>query len=293
MDGEDIFEISARHSMNIFLTGGTGFVGSHFINKAHEAGHTVTALRRSESSRPSIPLAAEPVWINKTMPQLTAEDFKDIDSFVHLAAHGVTPQPSTWESAFRVNLTESLAATCSAIDAGVANFAICGSCVEYGTSAVRYEEIPSDAPLEPIGPYAASKAAFTIAVSGLCREKNVRVSVLRLFHLFGEGQFENNFWPSLRFAALSGQDFKMTPGEQIRDFCAVEHAAQQILRAVTDGSAMPGKPRMLNIGSGKPTTLREFAEHWWSEFDAAGDLLVNTVPYRAGEVMRYVPKLED
>ena len=40
--------------MNIFLTGGTGFIGSHFLAIALSEGHTVFAQRRSELSRPKI-----------------------------------------------------------------------------------------------------------------------------------------------------------------------------------------------------------------------------------------------
>ena len=48
--------------MKIFLTGGTGFIGSHFINAAHDAGHEIIAIKR-ESSQTRIPLMKEPNWI--------------------------------------------------------------------------------------------------------------------------------------------------------------------------------------------------------------------------------------
>ena len=56
--------------MKIFLTGGTGFIGSHFVNQAHRAGHEIIALRRSASSLPRIQLQRQPVWINKAMTEL-------------------------------------------------------------------------------------------------------------------------------------------------------------------------------------------------------------------------------
>ena len=36
--------------MKLFVTGGTGFIGSHFINYAHKAGHEVVALKRVNST---------------------------------------------------------------------------------------------------------------------------------------------------------------------------------------------------------------------------------------------------
>jgi nucleoside-diphosphate-sugar epimerase len=276
--------------MHIFLTGGTGFIGSHFINAAHAAGHKITALRRTTESRPRIPLLQEPAWLTKSMKQVTPADLNGADAFVHLAAHGVTPQPSTWESAFEANLNESMHLTRTAIEAGVEIFIIGGTCSEYGKSAERYDEIPADAPLEPIGPYATSKAAFSLAASALCREAATKTAILRIFTVFGEGQFEKNFWPSLRKAALSGGDFPMTRGEQIRDFISVQETAARFLSELENPLMTPGNPLVLNVGTGEPQTLRDFAGLWWRKWDAKGKLLFGELPYRDGEVMRYVPK---
>jgi nucleoside-diphosphate-sugar epimerase len=277
--------------MNIFLTGGTGFIGSHFINAAHAAGHEITALRRRQESRPPIPLTRDPAWLTKPMKEVKSGDLDGVQAFVHLAAHGVTPQPSTWESAFETNLNESLQLTRIAMEAGVERFLIGGTCSEYGKSAERYQEVPVDAPLEPIGPYAASKAAFSIAASALCREAETKTAILRIFTVYGEGQFEQNFWPSLRKAALAGRDFPMTPGEQIRDFISVGDTATAFIKALENENMIAGIPVVRNIGTGEPQSLRQFAEFWWSEWKARGQLLVGALPYRDGEVMRYVPKV--
>ena len=44
----------------------------------------------------------------------------------------------------------------------------------------------------------------------------------RIFSAYGDGQYENNLWPSLKRAANSGEDFKMTNAEEIRDFIHVD-----------------------------------------------------------------------
>ena len=44
------------------------------------------------------------------------------------------------------------------------------------------------------------------------------------------GQHKDNFWPSLK-AAITGKDFKMSDGNQIRDFIPVEDVAFHILNA--------------------------------------------------------------
>jgi len=277
--------------MRLFVTGGTGFIGSHFLNAALSAGHEVVALRRSPASQPRIPLEKQPDWLEKTMPEVGPEDFAACDAIVHLAAVGVSPQKATWEELFRVNVAESLRLWLVAAEAGVPRFVICGSCFEYGGSSERYEFIPPDAPLEPVTGYGASKAAASVAARALARERKLALVLLRPFQFFGDGQHDSNFWPSLRAAALEGRDFPMTEGNQVRDYLPVEEVASAFLDAATGLSVLPGEPFVRNVGSGKAQTLAKFAEHWWRQWGASGRLLKGAVPYRASEVMRYVPKV--
>jgi nucleoside-diphosphate-sugar epimerase len=275
--------------MRLFLTGGTGFIGSYFLRDALTAGHTITALRRSTGAK--IPLPHDPRWLERTMPDVGPADFAGHDVLVHFAAVGVSPQKADWATLFRVNVTESLALWQRAADAGIQRFLICGSCFEYGKAGERYEFIPPDAPLEPSSGYGASKAAATMAAVALARERGLSLTVARPFHTFGEGQHGENFWPSLRRAALAGEDFPMTAGEQVRDFMPVEELAAAFLRLL-DFSPPPGEPLVRNIGTGQPITLRAFAEGWWSHWKAKGKLLPGAIPYAFKEVMRYVPLVE-
>ncbi|MGB8167270.1 MAG: NAD-dependent epimerase/dehydratase family protein, partial [Chthoniobacteraceae bacterium] len=160
----------------------------------------------------------------------------------------------------------------------------------YGRAGERYEFIPTDAPLEPIGPYHSSKAAATMAAIGLASERRVSLRVLRPFHAFGTGEAAFRFWPSLVEAAGRGVDFPMTAGEQVRDFVPVDVVAAKFLRVLGD-PAPPGLPVIENVGGGHPQTVRAFAEKWWHTLQAPGKLLVGAVPYRAHEVMRYVPQI--
>ena len=49
--------------MKIFTTGGTGFIGSHFVQAAITSGHEVIALRRP-GSQPRRLLKEQPKWID-------------------------------------------------------------------------------------------------------------------------------------------------------------------------------------------------------------------------------------
>jgi UDP-glucose 4-epimerase len=277
--------------MKLFVTGGTGFVGSHFINQAHAAGHKVIALRRSEASRSRISLTQQPTWVNAEFSAIMPQDLEGIDCLIHFAAAGVSPQPADWDGCYRTNVLETLNLCRCAIEAGVSLIISAGTYAEYGRSGLRYDKIPTDAPLEPTGAYAASKASAFIALQALAREQRVSILWSRLFSVFGEGQFEDNFWPSLKRAALSGEDFPMTQGEQIRDYISVEKVAGYFVDALGRQDLEPGKCVVENVASGQPITLREFSLHWWRTWNASGEIRFGSLPYRSDEVMRYVPML--
>jgi nucleoside-diphosphate-sugar epimerase len=83
----------------------------------------------------------------------------------------------------------------------------------------------------------------------------------------------------------------MTLGEQVRDFISVEQVAADLLKAAADSSVRPGVPLARNVGSGQPQTVRQFAETWWQRWEATGQLQFGALPYRDGEIMRYVPQV--
>jgi nucleoside-diphosphate-sugar epimerase len=291
--------------MTIFVTGATGFIGSHFLRVSLEAGHNIVALRRSPASRPRIPINNEEQmvasgqlqWLNKEMAKVSAADLQSGDIFVHLAAAGVSPQHSDWSALFQTNVTDSLALWLEAVKAGIKRFVICGSCFEYGLSGERYDFIPVDAPLEPTTPYAASKAAATMAAIALAHTHQLHVSVARPFHVFGEGESEGRFWPSLRRAAHAGIDFPMTHGEQVRDFIPVENVATRFLDESLrlyniSTSQRSAFTRVFNIGTGHPRSLKQFAALWWNKWDTKGKVLLGAVPYRSNEIMRLIPLVD-
>jgi nucleoside-diphosphate-sugar epimerase len=121
-------------------------------------------------------------------------------------------------------------------------------------------------------------------------ELGLRLSIHRIFQVYGPGESELRLWPSLRAAAREGRNFELTPAEQIRDFVPVEEVARQLLEALRL-SVKAGRPEVLNLGTGHPKSLREFAEGVWRAEQATGRLIFGAKPYRDGEVMRYVPEV--
>lgn len=278
--------------MKIFLTGGTGFIGCHFIKIALAEGHELICLRRP-GSQPRITLANEPFWVEGYLENDWSHKMKDCDTLVHLAAVGVNKEEPEIKSCMRVNLNETVGIFEQARKSLVEKIIIAGSYWEYGQSAESYEFIPAEAPLKPLDTYAATKAAASVILIHLAKKYNISLQYLRLPQVYGEGEDKKRFWTSMRKAALAGDDFFLTAGEQIRDFTSVEEVAKKIFTALEFSNVYKGNPVVKNIGTGSPQTLREFAEYWWKKWDSKGKLHFGAKPYRKNELMRFVPEIEN
>lgn len=276
--------------MKIFLTGGTGFIGSHFINQAHAAGHEIVALRRS-GSQPRVALLREPAWVDGPLDGDHSAALIGCEVMVHLASHTPNPPYDTLENCLYWNVVATVRLFEQARLAGITRFLCAGSCFEYGRSAERYERIPVDAPLEPTQSYPTSKAAASVALIGFAAQHQVQLKIYRIFQVFGEGEQASRLWPSLRAAAALGADFPMTAGEQLRDFINVTDVAAAFVRGLDFQGIHPGAAHIVNVGTGNTQSLADFARLCWKQFGATGQLRIGQVPYRHNEMMRLVPDI--
>jgi nucleoside-diphosphate-sugar epimerase len=275
--------------MKIFVTGATGFIGSYFVNESHRRGHELKALRRTPESRSRIALEKEPAWLDKKMSELTESDFDECDVLVHLAAHSAYHPYDTLENCILQNVVDPIGMFRKATASGLKNFVAAGTCFEYGAAGERLEKIPVDAPLEPTTSYPASKAAATVAFQSLVRELQASLKMLRIFQVYGPGEAEGRLWPSLRTAALSGEDLEMTPGDQIRDFVHVSDVAEAFVDAAEEKELQPGCLEIRHVGSGEAQTVAEFARKIWQETSAKGQLKLGALPPRANEAKSFIP----
>ena len=232
--------------MKIFITGANGFIGSHVVKKALDSEHEVIALRRS-NSKAKIDLPIQPKWVRGSLGDDLSRHLHGCKAVIHLAAYGVNPDFNSIEEAYRCNVLASINFWQQAKIAGIKRFIIAGSCSEYGKSAENFDFVPCDAPLKPVDAYGLSKAKASISALEFARENRLELALLRLFHVFGEGESENRFWPSLKKAALSGKDFPMTLGEQVRDFTPVEFIADRFINYATKAKIEEGKTLLIII----------------------------------------------
>ena len=275
--------------MKLLLTGGTGFIGGNFINIVPEK-IEISAITRNKN-KSKIKLKRKVNWIFKDLDCINPQDLKGIDAVVHFASVGVSPQKASWEQLYYSNVNCTLSLLRAAAEAGVKKVLISGSFFEYGLSANKYKLIPPSAPLLPITPYASSKAAAFELAYTFCLDAKISLFYNRIFSAYGEGQFEKNLWPSLRKAAIDGEDFYIKNGKYIRDFILVKDVADEFLKdlnlEIFDNTA----PRVRNICSGKGTSVQDFTSLWWKKWNAKGKLLFGNKTNLENEPLRFVGAL--
>lgn len=278
--------------MKVFLTGGTGFIGSNVLQLLLNRNIEVTAHRRNPNSLPKLKIDFPIKWLTKPVKEITPDDFKGIDILLHLASHSVQYPFDSLHNNIHFNVIEPIDLIHKFAESGGKNIIITGSCSEYGNSCNHYKFIPVNAPLLPVDSYGASKAMFYLAIRELVPSLNLRIKYLRLFHIYGPGENPKRLYPSLKYHSQNNLDFKLTLGEQIRDFVHVEDLSKTLL---TELETMIGSNQTFlvtkNIGSGTPISLKEFVEKYWANNKTEGKLKFGALPYRKNEIMRYVPDI--
>lgn len=277
--------------MNIFLTGGTGFIGSNFLKILEETSHSIVAIKRQGASPKFDTSNRNLKWLEKSFLQIGESDFNKIDIFVHLAAHSANTPYDSLSQCIYWNVVTPLELFMKAYQSGVRKFLVTGTCFEYGLSCDDYEFIPTNAPLRPIGSYPSSKAMSSIAFQEFSRLPDVSLKYLRLFQVYGEGELETRFWPSLCKAAKDGRNFEMSSGIQVRDFINAQQVSERLLAEIETFTNKNIGYNVLNIGTGEGMKLIDFANYWWNHLGAKGKLLTNSIPLRPTDIKRCVAKI--
>ncbi len=242
----------------VLLTGATGFVGRQVLRALGDHGVRVRAVvREGKQDQLSDQGAIETVV---TTPDLFAESAdwwanvckdKDIDTVIHVAWYAV---PGKYlQSAKNLDcLTGTLQLAKGAARVGVRRFIGIGTCFEYDLTGGM---LSVDSPLRPLTPYAGAKAAAFMALSQWLPQQDVEFAWCRLFYLHGEGEDARRLVPYLRAKLMAGEPAELTSGNQIRDFLDVREAGRMIVE-----TALSSKQGPINICSGIPITVRQFAE---------------------------------
>jgi len=135
-------------------------------------------------------------------------------------------------------------------------FACSGS--EYDLSGVR-KPVAEAHPLETLRLYGASKAAGTLCALSNARALAAPLAVARLFGVFGPGEAAHRLLPTLVGRLERSERVPLSEGSQQRDALHVDDVVEALLALARTLEDAP-QQLVANVGSGKPATVRTFAE---------------------------------
>ncbi|MGH8900414.1 MAG: NAD-dependent epimerase/dehydratase family protein [Egibacteraceae bacterium] len=252
--------------MRALLTGGAGFIGSHVLDLLlAEGGWQVVALDNFDPFYdPAVKRRNLAAHMGDERLELLECDITDpgivdrlrghrpFDVIIHLAAkagvRGSIAEPAAYH---RTNVLGTQALLDVARDLEIPTFVYASSSSVYGVNIdVPWRE---DAALEPISPYACSKAAGELLAHAYSHLYGIRCCVLRLFTVYGPRQRPDLAIHHFARKILDGQPIQLFgDGTTLRDYTYVADIVAGIRSAM---SYRHSPYEVFNLGAGRPVQL--------------------------------------
>ena len=280
--------------MNVLVTGGAGYIGSHAVKQLIEAGHQVVAIDNlyrghRQAVHPKaifreIGLADTPALAN------TLREYA-VDCVMHFAALAYVGESVSEPLVYYQNNTAGAVSLLLAMkEAGVNRLVFSSTCATYGE--------PTEVPIvetmrqEPINPYGWSKWCVERVLRDYSpSDSQFAFASLRYFNVAGsaaDGTLgedhdpETHLIPVILQAALGkrdkvtvfGTDYPTPDGTCIRDYIHVEDLCAAHLVAME--ALQPGDARFYNLGIGRGYSVKEV-------LDAAQRVTGREIPVEYGE----------
>ncbi|MCM3756325.1 UDP-glucose 4-epimerase GalE [Sporosarcina aquimarina] len=296
--------------MNILVTGGAGYIGSHTCIALLQAGHSVIIAdnlsnSKSETVMKVMDIAEKEVTfyeIDVTNAEAVDIIFKNykIDGVIHFA--GLKAVGESVEKPleyYHNNIVSTVVLTKACHKYGVNRFVFSSSATVYGENNVPFFETMDLLPTT--NPYGETKAMSERILTDITRSNPIfSLSILRYFNpvgahesgLIGEAPngIPNNLMPYVTQVAkgkleklrVFGNDYPTIDGTGIRDYIHVMDLAEghvAALENLTEGV------HVYNLGTGKGTSVLELVK----AFEIANDIKVSyeIVDRRAGDIASY------
>jgi UDP-glucose 4-epimerase len=271
--------------VNILVTGGAGFIGSHIVDACIAAGHTVTVIDDLNTGhRSNVHPNARFVEMDVRSPELEGL-FKEgrFDVVSHQAARadvrGSMRDPYVYAS---VNVEGGINLLEAARRHGVRKivYSSTGGCV-YGD--LRYWPADERHPVQPRDPYGASKAAFELYLPVYQLNYGLAYTILRYPNVYGPRQ--DPFGEAGVVSIFIGQMLQgRAPtingdGDQSRDYVFVADVVQANMLVLDQGDN-----EIFNLGWGRGTTVNQIFHHLQPLTGYTADAVHG--PAKLGEVRR-------
>lgn len=273
--------------MNILVTGGAGFIGSHIVDAYLKLGHRVIILDNLSSGKKEN-IASDAVFHEMDLldPQvqklLKDEEIEVINH--HAAQISVTHSVAHPDEDANINILGSIKLLEAAKSCGIKQFifASTGGAI-YGLQDV----FPADEnhACRPESPYAISKFSVENYLNFYRNTYGLNTTTLRYSNVYGPRQDPHGEAGVVAIFCQKllgkSQPIIFGDGEQTRDFVSVQDVAQANALAITH--SLTG---IYNIGTGKETTVNQLFHHIAQM--AGNNVSPQHAPARKGELQRSV-----
>jgi len=236
------------------VTGATGLVGSHLVERLIERRDEVHALIRNRAkARPIDKLGAILVEGDLTKPESLRSAMRDFDVLYHCAAQVSLPHQGNRDHILNINVQGTRDIVRAAIDAGVKRFVLVSSVAVYGGSSDM--AITEDHSYDIEGYYSESKVRAEEAMLGEVSESSMEWVILRPCVIYGPRDL--NFLPE--FAELYGGKFfpLVNGGNALMDLVYVTDVCEALILAGTCENAHLG---IYNVTDGEQHSVKQIVE---------------------------------
>lgn len=248
--------------MNIFITGGTGFIGAHVVKKLEGEGHDLLLMSRSAIS------SNVPSDILKNVEIVTGNlsdinsCWKEIKRFqpqttIHMAWEGI---PDYGYKTSIMNLRYGLDLYALLAELGCERVITTGSCWEY---CRKYGKLSENTTLVPNNAFTAAKNALHWIGREIAKENNMQFIWTRFFYVYGPGQKEASLIPYIINCVREGKKPEIKTPYARNDFVFVEDVAEAISMLVKNCK----QSAVYNIGSGYSTSVQDIIKIVCDNYD--------------------------
>jgi UDP-glucose 4-epimerase len=271
------------------ITGAAGFIGSHLTERLLSEGVEVVGVDdMSHGSLANVSSCLDHPGFRLeqfdcTNRRTLRAAFDGCDAIVHLAAQKI-PRYGGALHTLEANVA-GVQAACHAALSLDADLVVASTSDVYGNAEPPFAEdgkLVLGPPTSRRWAYAVSKLYDEHVCLALAEERDLRVSILRLFGSFGPRNHPS-WWggPQAAFieTLLNGEMIEIHgDGTQVRTFTYVADTVDGFVRTLRTPEA---RGEVINIGGNRPTTIIELAELVHDALDIPRPLRARFVPYEA------------
>ncbi|HIG27958.1 MAG TPA: NAD-dependent epimerase/dehydratase family protein [Verrucomicrobiales bacterium] len=269
--------------MRVLLTGGAGFLGSHFLDQLIARNHEPVLILRKETDPWRIAEKIKGIKIIysdlrnlKEIEELILEFAPE--AVVNIAWQGVSGNERNRPEQIQLNWEWNQVLLETAQQSGCRTWIGIGSQAEYGP---LNRAITEEAVTEPSTLYGITKLMVCHFSRFFCRTNGMRWVWLRLFSSYGPRDSPDWLIPYLIRNLLKSTHPTLTKGEQLWDFLYIRDAAAAVIQCLECEKANG----IYNLGSGKTLPLRSMVEMLHKMINPKLELRFGEIPYRPDQVM--------